>query len=124
MSGFGQTCRVSACSAFVDYRGKGPQDLEVQPGRKGVETSHNHSSYNDDSNSDRHSLGLYYRTTKVTNVEAWLVLRAQSGDREALETLLETVQRPLHQYVVQLIGNRASADDVLQETLVRMYRKL
>ena len=56
--------------------------------------------------------------------EAWLVLRAQSGDREAVEMLLETLQRPLHRYVLRLIGNRPSADDVLQETLMRIYRKL
>lgn len=60
----------------------------------------------------------------MTDSEAWLVLRAQSGDRKALETLLEGVQRPLHRYVLRLIGNRPSADDVLQETLMRIYRKL
>lgn len=38
--------------------------------------------------------------------------------------LLETLQRPLHRYVLRLIGNRPSADDVLQETLMRIYRKL
>ena len=60
----------------------------------------------------------------MTDAEAWLVLRAQSGDRDALETLLEGVQRPLHRYVLRLIGDRPSADDVLQETLMRIYRKL
>lgn len=60
----------------------------------------------------------------MTDSEAWLVLRAQSGDREAVETLLKAIQRPLHRYVLRLIGNRPSADDVLQETLMRIYRKL
>ena len=60
----------------------------------------------------------------MTDSDGWLVLRAQSGDREALERLLEAVQRPLYRYVVQLVGNRPSADDVLQETLMRIYRKL
>jgi RNA polymerase sigma-70 factor, ECF subfamily len=60
----------------------------------------------------------------VTDPDAWLVLRAQSGDRDALERLLEGVQQPLHRYVVGLVGDRLSADDVLQETLMRIYRKL
>ena len=60
----------------------------------------------------------------MTDPRAWLVLQAQSGDRAALEALLETVQGPLHRYVLGLTGDRSVADDVLQETLVRIYRKL
>ena len=60
----------------------------------------------------------------MTGAESWLVLRAQSGDRSALETLLGGVQPALHRYLVGVIGDRASADDVLQETLIRIYRKL
>ena len=60
----------------------------------------------------------------MTTGEAWLVLRAQSGDRDALETLLAGVRQPLHRYIVRLTGDRSGADDVVQETLVRIYRKL
>lgn len=60
----------------------------------------------------------------MTHPEGWLVLRAQSGDRPALETLLGDVQPALHRYLLGLIRDRSSADDVLQETLVRIYRKL
>ena len=60
----------------------------------------------------------------MTDSEAWLVLRAQSGDREALEALLDGLQHPLQRYIVRVIGNAAAADDVLQETLMRIYRKL
>jgi RNA polymerase sigma-70 factor, ECF subfamily len=60
----------------------------------------------------------------VTDPQAWLVLQAQSGDRVALEALLETVQGPLYRYVLGLTGDRSVADDVLQDTLVRIYRKL
>lgn len=60
----------------------------------------------------------------MADEDGWLVLRAQSGDREALEGLLTSVQGPLHRYVTRLLGNPAAADDVLQETLLRIYRKL
>lgn len=60
----------------------------------------------------------------MTDPQAWLVLQAQSGDRMALEALLESMQRPLYRYVLGLTGDRSVADDVLQESLVRIYRKL
>jgi RNA polymerase sigma-70 factor (ECF subfamily) len=56
--------------------------------------------------------------------EVFLVLRAQTGDREALDALLASVQEPLYRYVLSLSGERHVAEDVLQETFVRVYRKL
>ncbi|MBV9927026.1 MAG: sigma-70 family RNA polymerase sigma factor [Acidobacteria bacterium] len=56
--------------------------------------------------------------------EAFLVLRAQSGDRAALDELLASVQEPLYRYLLSLVRERHLAEDVLQETFVRVYRKL
>src|SRR5918997_2982467 len=56
--------------------------------------------------------------------EVFLVLRAQTGDREALDALLASVQEPLYRYALSLAGERHVAEDVLQETFVRVYRKL
>jgi RNA polymerase sigma-70 factor (ECF subfamily) len=56
--------------------------------------------------------------------EGFLVLRAQSGDREALDALLASVQEPLYRYLLGLLGERQPAEDVLQETFIRVYRKL
>jgi RNA polymerase sigma-70 factor (ECF subfamily) len=56
--------------------------------------------------------------------EGFLVLRAQSGDREALGALLASVQEPLYRYLLSLVGERQPAEDVLQETFIRVYRKL
>ena len=62
--------------------------------------------------------------TDVPADEAATVLLAQSGDREALDWLLRRVESPLYGYVVRLTGDRETAKDVLQETLVRICRKL
>ena len=56
--------------------------------------------------------------------EAFLVLRAQSGDREALDALLASVQEPLYRYLFSLVRERHLAEEALQETFVRVYRKL
>jgi RNA polymerase sigma-70 factor, ECF subfamily len=51
------------------------------------------------------------------------VIRAQCGDRDAMEHVLRTAQSALRRYVVRLVGTTA-ADDVLQEVLISIARKL
>ena len=53
---------------------------------------------------------------------AWVV-RAQCGDRDALEQLLRRIQPPLHGYVSRIVGP-THADDVAQEALMAVARKL
>ncbi len=56
--------------------------------------------------------------------ETWCVLRAQAGDREALDELLRLVQEPLYRYIFSLVGTRPLAEDILQEVFILIYRKL
>ena len=56
--------------------------------------------------------------------ESWRVLRAQSGDREALNELFKSVQDPLFRYIVSLVRDQHLAEDILQEVFIRIYRKL
>lgn len=53
-----------------------------------------------------------------------VVLRAQAGDRAALEALLAGVQGPLYRYLRHLMNDADLAEDVLQETLMQIYRKI
>jgi RNA polymerase sigma-70 factor (ECF subfamily) len=59
----------------------------------------------------------------TTADEARAVLLAQLGDREALETVLRSVQAPLRGYVSRIVG-ATEADDVVQNTLIVIARKL
>ena len=56
--------------------------------------------------------------------ESRLVLAAQTGDRAALDGLLQGVQGPLYRYISGLVGGRGIARDILQEVLFRLVRKL
>lgn len=56
--------------------------------------------------------------------QGWLVLRAQSGDREALGKLFERMQKPLYRYLLRLLGNEDLAGDVLQDVFMLVHRKL
>jgi hypothetical protein len=55
--------------------------------------------------------------------EARWVLRAQCGDREALELLLTAIRPSLARYVRGLVGP-SDAEDLLQDILLIVYRKL
>jgi len=55
--------------------------------------------------------------------ESLWVLRAQCGDREALERVLVDVQPALRRYLASLVGP-ADAEDLVQEVLLQVYRKL
>ncbi|MBI3268720.1 MAG: sigma-70 family RNA polymerase sigma factor [Planctomycetes bacterium] len=49
---------------------------------------------------------------------------AQAGDRGALERLLVPFQTPLLNYLYRMLGDRHQAEDLLQETFVRVLRSL
>jgi RNA polymerase sigma-70 factor (ECF subfamily) len=55
--------------------------------------------------------------------DAQRVIRAQCGDRDALEAVLRSIQTPLLRYVTRVVG-ATQADDVVQDTLVIVARKL
>jgi RNA polymerase sigma-70 factor (ECF subfamily) len=55
--------------------------------------------------------------------DARRVIRAQCGDRDALEAVLRSIQMPLLRYVTRVVG-ATQADDVVQDALVIVARKL
>lgn len=53
-----------------------------------------------------------------------LVLRAQSGDREAMDRLLKTCQGELFGFLVKMLRDHSDAEDALQATLLQVTKKL
>jgi DNA-directed RNA polymerase specialized sigma24 family protein len=51
-------------------------------------------------------------------------VRAQSGDAEALDALLGSIQDPLYLYILRLLGDHHLAYDILQNVFVLIIRKL
>jgi RNA polymerase sigma-70 factor (ECF subfamily) len=56
--------------------------------------------------------------------EMMWVLRASAGDRDALDSLLRSIEAPLFRHIMSLVGRRDVAEDVLQEVLLRVFRGL
>ncbi|WP_129358368.1 RNA polymerase sigma factor [Rothia uropygioeca] len=55
---------------------------------------------------------------------ATLVLRAQDGDVDSFERLVDKYQAPLLRLAFRMLGNRADAEDVAQESLMNAWLKL
>lgn len=53
-----------------------------------------------------------------------LILRAQSGDRNAFGILVRRHQRRVHGLGFRILRNAADADDLVQETFLRAWRAL
>jgi RNA polymerase sigma-70 factor (ECF subfamily) len=56
--------------------------------------------------------------------DAELVRRVLAGDREGFAGLVGRYRDRLGRYAVRMLGNRADAEDALQETFIRAYRSL
>ncbi len=53
-----------------------------------------------------------------------LIQKAKSGDRKAFEALYQKYKRPILNFAYRLIGNKETAEEITQETFVRVYLNL
>ncbi|MBA2708459.1 MAG: sigma-70 family RNA polymerase sigma factor [Gemmatimonadaceae bacterium] len=56
--------------------------------------------------------------------EMWLVLRAQAGDREAMESLIRRAEPDAARYIDHLMGSADDHQDVLQVVLLTIVKKV
>ena len=56
--------------------------------------------------------------------DASAVSRAQAGDSDAFRLLVERHSRTIFRVAYRMTGNQHDADDVVQETFLRVYRQL
>src|SRR5215510_5636021 len=61
--------------------------------------------------------------TSNTKIIRWALL-AQAGDQEALDALFKVIQDPLYRYIFALVGEHSLTEDILQEVLLLIFRKL
>ncbi|HXE30386.1 MAG TPA: sigma-70 family RNA polymerase sigma factor [Terriglobales bacterium] len=60
----------------------------------------------------------------VPEDERELVSKAQAGDRAAFEILVQRYERRIYRLALRMMGNQPDAEDVLQETFIKVYSKL
>ncbi len=59
---------------------------------------------------------------RTGELREWLALRGASGERQALQQLFEDHHAALLEYVFRLIGDAATSEDVVSETILRAAR--
>lgn len=60
----------------------------------------------------------------MEHTDADLVRRCARGEEGAFRTLVERVERPLINFIIRYLGDRDAAEDVFQDTLVRVLRNI
>ncbi len=60
----------------------------------------------------------------MSTLEVELIERAKQGSHEAISELLSKEQNFILNFMYQLTGNRAEAEDLTQEALIMAYRKI
>lgn len=50
-----------------------------------------------------------------------LMVRVKAGDHDALAVLVRRYEQPLFNYACKMLGNRSDAEDVFQETFLRVH---
>ncbi|HLY76179.1 MAG TPA: sigma-70 family RNA polymerase sigma factor [Planctomycetota bacterium] len=58
----------------------------------------------------------------MADLETDLMLRVKAGDRPAFEELYRLYEKPLSNYLYRLCGNRARAEDLLQDAFLRLWK--
>ena len=53
-----------------------------------------------------------------------LLRKAQRGDERAFTAIVRAYERPVYNYVLRLVGDRALAEDLTQEVFLRVYQGL
>ncbi|NOY40304.1 MAG: sigma-70 family RNA polymerase sigma factor [Planctomycetes bacterium] len=56
--------------------------------------------------------------------QIYWVLRSQAGNRSALDSLLKSIQGPLYGYIRKMLGEDTLAEDVLQDVMIIVCRKI
>ncbi len=56
--------------------------------------------------------------------EKQIVLKAQSGDRNALSSLVSLYENRIYHLALRMLGNEQDAEDILQETFMVMLNKI
>ena len=65
---------------------------------------------------------LTYKAAGATEIsDEALMTRVKAGDNNALAVLVRRYEQPLFNYACKMLGNRSDAEDVFQETFLRVH---
>jgi RNA polymerase sigma-70 factor, ECF subfamily len=74
------------------------------------------------SGTGRVKYGMASAVSLQPDLDAALMLRVRDGDEASFKTLLERHRRPLIHYLTRLVQNQAIAEELAQESFLRVFR--
>ena len=67
---------------------------------------------------------VVHRSVRDDLDETTLVARAQDGDLDAFEKIVDLYSGPLFRLTLRMLGDRNEAEDVVQETMITVWRRV
>ena len=64
------------------------------------------------------------RALALEQPDLGILRKAQCGDERAFSIIVRAYERPVYNYVLRLVGDRALAEDLTQEVFLRVYQGL
>ena len=64
------------------------------------------------------------RALALEQPDLGILRKAQRGDERAFSIIVRAYERPIYNYVLRLVGDRAMAEDLTQEVFLRVYQGL
>ena len=64
------------------------------------------------------------RALALEQPDLGILRKAQRGDERAFSIIVRAYERPIYNYVLRLVGDRALAEDLTQEVFLRVYQGL
>jgi len=72
---------------------------------------------------DKKDIQQKERANEIRPDDEELIERFQNGDLYAFELIVQRYKEPLINFIYYYLGNRLDAEDVVQETFIRLYKK-
>jgi len=72
---------------------------------------------------DKKENGKEERANQIRPDDEELIERFQNGELYAFELIVQRYKEPLTNFIYYYLGNRLDAEDVVQETFIRLYKK-
>ena len=70
------------------------------------------------------SVSIHGMTTTTRVIPVEIIERAKKGDLFAFEQIVNEFEKPLWNYLVRLSGSRDDAEDLIQDTFVKVYKHI
>ena len=60
----------------------------------------------------------------ISNIDREKIISAQKGNQQAIEFIIAEIHRPIYSYIYRMVNNREDAEDLTQDTFIKIFRHI